>query len=126
MTLSYDDVRTWDAEALDTAATGLRGRRDELVGLQDELDNAGKLPEWHGTAGEAARQALGTTRNEAELLVAELAAVERALQNASDDVLALKSRVANNDALAETYQFHIAADGAIVDNKPADAPPRSR
>jgi hypothetical protein len=58
--------------------------------------------------------------------VAELAAVERALQNAADDVYALKSRVANNDSLADTYQFRITADGAIVDAKPADPPPRSR
>ncbi|MFD0523198.1 hypothetical protein [Paractinoplanes durhamensis] len=52
--------------------------------------------------------------------------MERALQNAADDVITLKSRVANNDSLADTYQFRIAGDGAIVDNKPADPPPRSR
>ena len=81
-----------------------------------------------GTAPRAsdARSSLGDTRNNAEILVAELSAVERALQNASDDVSALKNRVANNDSLADTYQFRIAADGAIVDNKPADPPPRSR
>ena len=84
------------------------------------------MPDWHGTAGEGARSSLGDTRNNAEILVAELSAVERALQNASDDVSALKTRVANNDSLADTYQFRIAADGAIVDNKPADPPPRSR
>lgn len=126
MTVGYDDVRKWDAEALDTSATNLRGRRDKLIGLQDELDDARKLPDWHGVAGERARGSLGDTRNNAEILVAELSAVERALQDASDDVSALKNRVANNDSLADTYQFHIANDGAIVDNKPADPPPRSR
>ncbi|SER40023.1 hypothetical protein [Actinokineospora terrae] len=126
MTVGYDDVRTWDAEALDAAATNLRGRRDKLIGLQDELDDARRLPDWHGPAGERARSSLGDTRNDAEILIAELSAVELALQVASDDVAALKSRVANNDSLAATYQFGIAADGAIVDNKPADPPPRSR
>jgi hypothetical protein len=126
MTVGYDDVRTWDAAALDTSATNLRGRRDKLIGLQDELDDARRLPDWHGTAGEGARTSLGNTRNNAEILIAELSAVERALQGASDDVLALKTRVANNDSLAESYQFRIAADGAIVDNKPADPPPGSR
>jgi len=126
MTVGYDDVRKWDAEALDKSATNLRGRRDKLIGLQDELDDARKLPDWHGVAGERARGSLGDTRNNAEILVAELSAVERALRDASDDVSALKNRVANNDSLADTYQFHIANDGAIVDNKPADPPPRSR
>jgi hypothetical protein len=126
MTISYDDVRGWDAEAVETSATDLRGRQDKLIGLQDELDAARKLPDWHGTAGEGARTSLGSTRNNAEILIAELSAVERALHNASDDVITLKSRVANNDSLANTYQFRISPDGAIVDTKPADPPPRSR
>ncbi|WP_394361119.1 WXG100 family type VII secretion target [Amycolatopsis sp. SB7-3] len=126
MTVGYDDVREWDAEALHAAATNLGGRRDKLIGLQDELDDARKLPDWRGPAGERARDSLGDTRNKAEILIAELSAVERALQNASDDVSALKTRVANNDSLAGTYQFSVAADGAIVDGKPADPPPKSR
>lgn len=126
MTVGYDDVRRWDAKALDTSATDLHGRKNKIIELQDELDDARKLPNWNGTAGANARNSLGTTRNNAEILVAELAAVERALQNAADDVQTLKNRVANNDSLAATYQFRIAADGAIVDTKPADPPPRSR
>ncbi|SDS61825.1 hypothetical protein [Actinoplanes derwentensis] len=126
MTVRYDDVRRWDADALDTAAASLRGRQDELVDLQDELDDAKRLPDWHGIAGERAGSSLGVTRNKAEILVAELSAVERALRNASDDVRALKNRIADNDSLAGTYQFHIAADGTIVDDKPADPVPRSR
>jgi hypothetical protein len=126
MTAGYDDVRRWDAEAVESAATRLRGRRDTLVGLQDELDAAGALPDWHGTAGETARRSLGSTRNNAEVLVAELSAVVRALEDASDEVSRLRSRIADNDALADTYQFRIAADGAIVDIRPADPPPRSR
>ncbi|MEV4622742.1 hypothetical protein AB0J74_29015 [Asanoa sp. NPDC049573] len=126
MTLGYDDVRRWDAGAVDASAAELRGRRDKLIGLQDELDDARRLPDWRGAAGEGARRSLGVTRNNAEILVAELSAVERALQTASDDVTVLRNRVANNDSLAQTYQFRIAADGAIVDIKPADPPPRSR
>ncbi|SNT49036.1 hypothetical protein SAMN05421812_107166 [Asanoa hainanensis] len=126
MTVGYDDVRKWDAAALDKSADGLRGRRDKLVGLQDELDDARRLPDWKGVAGEGARNSLGVTRNNAEVLVAELSAVEKALRTASDDVTPLKSRVANNDSLAATYQFSIAADGSIVDIKPPDPPPRSR
>lgn len=126
MTVGYEDVRKWDAEALDASATNLRGRRDKLIGLQDELDDARRLPDWHGPAGKRARGSLGDTRNKAEILIAELSAVERASQSASDDVSALKTRVANNDSLAHTYQFRIAADGAIVDNRPADPPPKSQ
>jgi len=126
MTIGYDDVRTWDAGALDKSAAELRGRRDKLIGLQDELDDARRLPDWRGAAGEGARTSLGNTRNNAEILVAELSAVEQALRTASDDVTVLRSRVANNDSLAQTYQFRIAGDGAIVDVKPADPPPRSR
>ncbi|QIS03043.1 hypothetical protein F5X71_12620 [Nocardia brasiliensis] len=126
MTIGYDDVRAWDAKALDTVAVTLRERRDKLIGLQDELDDARRLPDWHGPASERARGSLSDTRDNAEILTAELSAVERALKNASDDVAALRTRVANNDALADTYLFQIAADGTIVDNKPPDPPPRSR
>src|SRR3954453_17316416 len=115
--ISYDDVRKWDDKPVDTAASDLHGRQYTLIGLQDELDDARRLPDWHGTAGEQARTSLGNTRNNAEVLIAELAAVERALQNAADDVVTLKTRVVNNDSLASTYQFHIGGDGAIVDNK---------
>jgi hypothetical protein len=125
MAISYDDVRRWDAQAIDQSATNLQDRKNQLIGLQDELDDARRLPSWHGLAAETARTSLETTRNNAEILVAELAAVERALQNAADDVEVLKTRVANNDALANTYQFRIAPDGAIVDVRPADPPPRS-
>ena len=127
MTIGYDDVRKWNADELDTAATTLRGKRDELVGLQDELDDARRLPDWHGTAGEQARGSLGDTQNKAETLTAELSAVERALQTASDDVAALMTRVSNNDSLAASYQFGISADGTVVDNQPADtSAPSSR
>ena len=71
-------------------------RATNLRGLQDELDNARRLPDWHGAAGENTRNALGDTRIKAETLIAELSAVERALQNASDDVSALKTRVSNS------------------------------
>ena len=123
MTIGYDDVRKWDADELDASAATLRGKRDKLVGLQDELDTARRLPDWHGAAGENARSSLGDTRNKAETLTAELSAVERALQSASDDVSALKTRVSNNDSLANSYQFSISADGTVVDNKPADNGP---
>ncbi|HWL99486.1 MAG TPA: hypothetical protein VNP20_19240, partial [Nocardioidaceae bacterium] len=126
MTVGYHDVRTWNADELDTSATNLRGRRDQLVGLQDELDDARKLPDWHGTAGENARNSLGGTRNNAETLIAQLSAVERALQTASDDVSALKTRVSNNDSLAASYEFGIADDGTVVDNRPADNGPAPR
>ncbi|GAA3008941.1 hypothetical protein [Actinokineospora diospyrosa] len=127
MTVGYDNVRTWDADALEALANTLRGKRDQIIGLQDELDNARKLPDWHGSAGENARNSLGDTRNKAEILTAELSAVEHALQTASDDVTALKSRVCNNDSLAASYEFSIAPDGTIIDNKPVDnSPPGSR
>lgn len=126
MTIGYDDVRKWDSGALDTTATNLRGRRDKLIGLQDELDDARRLPRWRGPASDIARSSLGTTRNNAEILIAELSAVERAMQDVSDDVSALKTRVANNDALADTYQYGIAPDGTIIDKRPADPPPKSR
>ncbi|GAA1869376.1 hypothetical protein [Asanoa iriomotensis] len=126
MTVGYDDVRKWHAGAVDASAGELRGRRDKLVGLQDELDDARRLPDWRGVAGEGARKSLGDTRNNAEILVAELSAVEQALRTASDDVTALLSRVANNDSLAQAYQFRVGADGTVVDIKPADPPPGSR
>jgi len=126
MSIRYDDVRRWDAQAIERAAANLQDRKDQLIGLQDELDDARRLPNWQGLAGQTARTSLETTRNNAEILVAELAAVERALRNAADDVEVLKTRVANNDSLANTYQFRIAPDGAIVDVRPADPAPTSQ
>ncbi|GAA1645005.1 hypothetical protein [Actinoplanes couchii] len=126
MTITYGDVRQWDSGALDTVADTLRGRQRKLVDLQDELDDAGRLPTWHGEAGATARSSLKATRNRAEILVAELSAVEQALRNAADETIGVRNRVADNDALAATHQFHIGADGTIRDGKAADPAPRSR
>lgn len=74
----------------------------------------------------SAAKAAGSAAAQARTVRPGVAWWASALRNASDDVSALKTRVANNDSLADTYQFRIAADGAIVDEKPADPPPRSR
>ncbi|WP_216216502.1 WXG100 family type VII secretion target [Amycolatopsis aidingensis] len=126
MTVGYHDVRAWDADGIDTVATNLRRRRDKLIELQDELDDARALPDWHGAAGERARNALGETRDNAEILIAQLSAVERALRGASDDVYGLETRVANNDSLAETHEFSLSDDGSVVDKRPADDGPAPR
>ncbi|RKT55821.1 hypothetical protein [Saccharothrix australiensis] len=120
MTASYDEVRRWDAEALEDAAEVIRSRKDQLIGLQDELDGAFGPLLWHGGSATAARGALAAVKDRAEHLVAEAGSVQRALYEAADAVSALIRLVEDTESTARANRFGIDAAGAVRDEAPDD------
>ncbi|GAA3461261.1 hypothetical protein ACFFSW_28395 [Saccharothrix longispora] len=126
MVLSYGDVRRWDADGLEGAAQAIRRRKDLLIGLEDELvDSFGPLF-WHGDGATAARGALAAIRDRAEHVVAEVGSVQRAIQEASDAVTALRHLVEEAESVARAHGFGIAADGSVRDEAPGTRPADER
>ncbi|GAA1305442.1 hypothetical protein [Saccharothrix xinjiangensis] len=126
MTLSYHDVRRWDADAIETTARSIRTRKDRLIGLEDELDRSFGPLLWHGDSATAARGELRAIRDRAEHLVAEASAVQRALHEASDAVADLSRLVHETESTAGAHHFAIGADGSIADASPQVAPDPQR
>lgn len=123
MTLSYHDVRRWNSDTLDTAATTIRTRKERLLALQDELRTAFGPLFWHGDSASAARDELARIKDRAEHVVAEAGTVQRAIYDASDAVISLKNQVMDIDSTASGNQFSIGADGSVTDIATAPTTP---
>jgi hypothetical protein len=119
MTLSYDDVRRWNVDVIENAADTIRSRKNQLVGLQDELDQSFGPLFWHGNSATAARDALAALKDRAEHMVAEAGAVQRALYNTSDAMITLRRMLEEIDSTARANQFSIGGDGSVRDEAPA-------
>jgi hypothetical protein len=119
--VNFGQVRDWNADAVNEAGTTVRSRKDQLIGLEDELTSSVLSWRWNGDAAIAAGESLRTLNDRAEHIVAEASAVQKALFNASDELRELQYTVLETDALASANQFSITADGMIVDNGPPDA-----
>ncbi|ALG06506.1 alpha/beta hydrolase [Kibdelosporangium phytohabitans] len=108
------DVRTWNAEPLNTAVGELNRRYDQLMGLADELAAACQPSGW---VGEAAYNAATSARKRTDRLeeqVAGVAAVRRAPAESADAITALHHAVAEIDGLARANGLLVADDGALV------------
>ncbi|GAA3011944.1 hypothetical protein [Actinokineospora diospyrosa] len=116
---TYADVRSWNAEALEDAAQAVRGRKERVLGLQDELDMAFGPLFWHGKNATAARTSLSGLRDRAEHVVAEAAHVQKALQDAADAVIELRRSVDELEDVARTHRFGIGPDGSVRDGDPS-------
>jgi hypothetical protein len=115
--VSYGDIRQWKSAPLDTAVADLNKRGDELLGLSDELAAAGTPQAWTGDAANAARGKRDSITDRMEHLVAGVAAVRRAIGEATDAVEALTHAVRETDELARRNQFTIGDDGRITDTQ---------
>ncbi|TQM84564.1 hypothetical protein FHX81_7019 [Saccharothrix saharensis] len=118
---SYAEVRSWNPDAIEGAARSVRGRKEQILGLQDELDLSFGPLFWHGTGADEARRALTGLRDRAEHVVAEAAHVQKALQDAADAVTDLRQRVEEVETVAQANWFTIGPDGSVRDNDPGGA-----
>ncbi|EWC60054.1 hypothetical protein UO65_4620 [Actinokineospora spheciospongiae] len=123
---SYADVRSWNADALEGVAQAVRGRKEQILGLQDELDMSFGPLFWHGENATNARGALSGLRDRAEHIVAEAAHVQKALQDAADAVDDLRRQVEELETTARANRFTIGPDGSIRDDDPSTDPDRPR
>lgn len=120
---SYAEVRSWNPDAIEGAAQSVRGRKEQVLGLQDELDLSFGPLFWHGDSADHARGALSGLRDRAEHVVAEAAHVQKALQDAADAVIDLRRLIEDLEAFAQANSFAIGPDGSIRDHDPAAGDP---
>lgn len=113
--VAYGDVRKWDAELLHELVGLLNKRCTELVGLSNEVSDAGKTSRWHGEAADAANNNLNSVRGGLEDLVSEVAAMRTAMGQAADSVTGLLHGVAEAEHLAGRYYLRIDDDGSLHD-----------
>ncbi|MGK8503616.1 hypothetical protein [Nocardia asiatica] len=119
--VTFGEVRRWNADAIEHVGVTVRARKDSLIGLSDELASArvgGTDLALARRCALAAKKSLRRLNDRAEHLVAEAGAVQRALFAASDDVAELRQQVLNLEAYAASWQFDVAANGAIIDKAP--------
>ncbi|MBM7776471.1 uncharacterized protein YukE [Actinokineospora baliensis] len=115
---SYAAVRSWNPDALEDAAQAVRGRKERILGLQDELDMSFGPLVWHGKNATGARGTLAGLRDRAEHTVAEAAHVQKALQDAADAVIELRRELDELEDVARANRFGIGPDGSIRDGDP--------
>ncbi|GAA5094841.1 DUF6973 domain-containing protein [Nocardia iowensis] len=116
--ITFQDVRRWDADAIEKVGRKVRDRKNALLGLSDELAGAALYWRWRGYAADAAKREVASLNDRAEHIVAEVSTVQRVLFATSDEVQALKQRVLNVEAFASGRQYSIAGDGTVADRSP--------
>ncbi|MER7081749.1 Alpha/beta hydrolase [Saccharopolyspora kobensis] len=124
--VSYADVRRWKPEELESAHSDLGNRRNDLVGLQDELDGAKKTDGWSGAAAEASAAEHAKLVDGMRSLIAEVATVRVAVASAADDVAKIKKRIEEADREAEANGFQITEEGGIRDVAPPQDVPEDQ
>lgn len=121
--VSYADVRRWKPEELESAHSELGKRRDDLIGLQDELDGAKNPAGWSGPAAERAAGEHAELVDGMRSLIAEVATVRVAVAAAADEVAQLRKRIEQADHEARAHGFEITEEGGVRDvNPPQDVP----
>ncbi|MDA3646165.1 alpha/beta hydrolase family protein [Saccharopolyspora indica] len=124
--VSYADVRKWKPEELESAHSDLGNRRNDLVGLQDELDGAKKTDGWSGAAADASAAEHAKLVDGMRSLIAEVATVRVAVATAADDVAKIKKRIEEADREAEANGFQITDEGGIRDVAPPQDVPEDQ
>ncbi|KAA5837116.1 alpha/beta hydrolase [Saccharopolyspora hirsuta] len=124
--VSYADVRRWKPEELESAHSELGNRRNDLVGLQDELDGAKKTDGWSGAAAEASAAEHAKLVDGMRSLIAEVATVRVAVAAAADEVAKIKKRIEEADREAEANGFQITDEGGIRDVAPPQDVPEDQ
>lgn len=113
---SYAEVRSWNPDAIEDAVQSVRGCKEQILSLQDELDMSFGPLFWHGESANDARGALNGLRDRAEHVVAEAAHVQKALQDAADAVVNLRHRIEELETVAQANRFTIGPDGSVHGN----------
>lgn len=116
---TYGQVKTWSATDLEAAADDLVARSASLRGLQDELGAADRTLLWKGETADAAAAAHSGLSERVRRLVAQVAAVRTALDEAGDSVQALRALIAETAFYAARYQLVITPEGVVRDNLPS-------
>ncbi|ACQ81527.1 protein of unknown function DUF1023 [Beutenbergia cavernae DSM 12333] len=116
MTVTLERLLSWDPTALGGAADALAGRRQTLLALQDEMDDGAPPPGWGGPAAGAARRTHGRLLDGLGDVVAEVAAVVTALDDAAESLGAARADLDEVLGLARGQGYDVdVSTGAVVD-----------
>jgi uncharacterized protein YukE len=111
---SYGDIRNWNPDILNSAATALSNRVNDLVEHQGDLYKARHPSGWTGKAADGASASCQQLLDRMEDLVAAATAVRRAIDDTADRVTSLKHRVAEADSAARYHGLSITDNGDII------------
>ncbi|GAA4857273.1 alpha/beta hydrolase [Saccharopolyspora cebuensis] len=121
--VSLSEVRRWQPGALDQVHRTLGTRQQELVGLDAELAGARNPDGWSGEAATASAERHRALVDGMRRIVAEITEVRGAVARASDEVEAIKRKLAEADELAGGSGFAITEDGGVKDVAPPENVP---
>ncbi|MEV0085757.1 alpha/beta hydrolase [Saccharopolyspora sp. NPDC050642] len=116
--VSFADVRRWKPDALEEVFRTLGKRRDELVGLDDDLHAARNPEGWTGEAAESSAKRHAELGKDLHRLVAEVDGVRDAVGKAAEEVEQIKKRLDATEHQARANGFEITEDGGIRDAAP--------
>ncbi|SDZ02698.1 Alpha/beta hydrolase [Saccharopolyspora shandongensis] len=116
--VSFADVRRWKPDALEEVFRTLGKRRDELVGLDDELHAARNPAGWTGEAAENSAKRHAELGKDLHRLGAEVDGVRDAVGKAAEEVEQIKKRLDATEHQARANGFEITEDGGIRDAAP--------
>ncbi|MEU6266606.1 alpha/beta hydrolase [Saccharopolyspora shandongensis] len=116
--VSFADVRRWKPDALEEVFRTLGKRRDELVGLDDELHAARNPAGWTGEAAENSAKRHAELGKDLHRLGAEVDGVRDAVGKAAEEVEQIKKRLDATEHQARANGFEITEEGGIRDAAP--------
>lgn len=115
MTVTYQQIRSWDTAAVEAFASAMASRCSSLEWLEEDLRRARQWQSWTGEGADAATAGISRIGD----LVTDVAASAQAAKNAAvslaNGVAQLQEHVANADAVASTYGFLISSEGTVTD-----------
>lgn len=121
--VSFADVRRWKTDALEGVFNTLGKRRDDLVGLDDELQGARNPDGWTGQAADNSAKQHAELVADMRRLVAEVGGVRDAVGKAAEEVEQIKKRLDETEHKARANGFEITEEGGVRDaHPPQDVP----
>lgn len=115
MSPTLGDIRRWNADHVEEAATQVKKRAQDLDRVADQIRLAHPRT-WTGDAAKTAMIAVDRQRVGYEDTSHAAQALYRELSIVSDEIMELRRAIVDADELARTYHFRISDDGALVDD----------
>src|SRR5574340_289316 len=117
--VNLEELRRWDPDALARVADVLAARQRVVARLDDSLAELGRLDEWEGVAGDAARRAFAGTRGAVSAHADSVDLARRCAADTEEALRAVKRALRESEAWAQRAGFRIGPLGEIVDENAA-------
>ena len=128
--VSLSDVKRWNAGTLEAVFHTVQQRQAILTSSGDDFLTALPVDGWEGPAADNALSAHQSLVTGLDHLAAGVSIVNKTIAQAADSIPAVQRDIANAEALASKYGFHVGEDGSITDvlthPGPSDPSPADR